>query len=182
MMTQACKKLSWTSLIFGLLLAASATGAAAEEQKISAFSAWQGRGQAFETGVDHITFVGSFFGMIYVETEKGPLDAGYMVCPVTYELDMKTGNQKAVGRCTIATRDDDRVYADMTCAGVSGIGCKGKFTLTGGTGKFEGVVGGGDVTIRSSLHEFASMPGNTVQETAAGIIYWRDFKFTLKGQ
>lgn len=176
----------WYRLAFliALTCAGSLAGhapAAAEEQSLNAFSAWQGRGQAFETGPDEITFVGSFFGMIYVETEKGPLDAGYMVCPATIEINSKSGTQKGIAKCTIATREDDRVYADLNCEGVYGIGCKGTFKLTAGTGKFEGVTGGGDVTVRSSMHDITSMPGNTIEQTAAGIIYWRNFKYTLKG-
>ena len=37
-------------------------------------------------GPDRATFVGSFTGMVFVETDKGPLDAGFMICPAIVSL------------------------------------------------------------------------------------------------
>lgn len=167
-----------------LCLALTATLAgpvsADEEQSVKAFSSWQGRGQIFETGPNRMTFVGAFSGMIYVETQKGPLDAGYMICPAYVDVNVTDGTQEAKGRCTISAKDGARVYADISCKGVHMVGCEGEFKFTGGTDRFEGITGGGPVTVRSALQDIAAGGGNTVQESASGIIYWPKLTYKLK--
>lgn len=153
--------------------------AAAEEETIKAFSAWQGRGQIFDTGPDRATFVGSFTGMVFVETEKGPLDAGHMTCPAIVDLNLKDGSQEAKARCTITAKDGARVYSDLTCEGVQMVGCDGEITFTGGTERFAGITGGGPVTVRSGLQEFAVGGGNVVQESAGGIIIFPKLTYKL---
>ncbi len=156
-----------------------APASAGEEQTIKAFAAWQGRGQMFETGPDRATFVGSFTGMVFVETEKGPLDAGYMTCPAIVDINIVDGSQEGKGRCTITAKDGARAYAEVTCKGVHLVGCDGDFTFTGGTDRFEGISGGGPVTIRSGLKDFAMGDGNIVQESAGGIIVWPKLTYKL---
>jgi hypothetical protein len=151
-----------------------------DAQTVKAFSSWQGRGQIFETGPNRMTFVGAFSGMIYIETQKGPLDAGYMICPAYVDVNVTDGTQEAKGRCTISAKDGARVYADIACKGVHMVGCEGEFTFTGGTERFDGITGGGPVTVRSALQDLAAGGGNTVQESASGIIYWPKLTYKLK--
>jgi hypothetical protein len=170
----------WFAAVFSVSLGgAMSTAGADTEETIKAFSAWQGRGQVFETSEFGATFVGSFTGIIYVETEKGPLDAGFMVCPAIVTIDMRDGSQDAKGRCTIVAKDGARAYADIACKGVHLVGCDGDFTFTGGTERFAGITGGGPVTIRSSLHEIPAGAGNVVQESAGGIIVWPKLTYKL---
>jgi hypothetical protein len=158
---------------------ASGSASAQEEGTIKAFSAWQGRGQMFETGPDRVTFVGSFAGMIFVETEKGPLDAGFMICPAFLDINVKDGSQEGKGRCTISAKDGSRAYAELSCKGVHLVGCDGDFKFTGGTERFEGLTGGGPITIRSGIHDAALGAGNIVQESAGGIIIWPKLTYKL---
>lgn len=174
--------LTHVAMIFGLLCGAVMTSSpafAGEEQTLKAFAAWQGRGQMFDTGPDRTTFVGSFTGMIFVETEKGPLDAGFMVCPAIVDVNPKDGTQEGKGRCTISAKDGSRAYADIACKGVHMVGCDGEFTFTGGTDRFAGITGGGPITIRSGLQEFTGTGGNVVQESAGGIIIWPKLTYKL---
>ena len=152
---------------------------AQDEQSLKAFAAWQGRGQIYETGPDRMTFVGSFAGMIFVETDKGPLDAGYMICPAFLDVNVKDGTQEGNGRCTISAKDGSRAYAEISCKGVHLVGCDGQFTFTGGTDRLEGLSGGGPITIRSGIQDFAVGGGNTVQETAGGIIIWPKLTYKI---
>lgn len=154
--------------------------AADQEQTVKAFAAWQGRGQIYETGPNRATFVGSFSGMIFVETDKGPLDAGFMICPAIVDVDLSSGKQESKGRCTISAKDGARAYGDIACKGVHLVGCDGEFTFTGGTDRFAGISGGGPITIRSGLQEFAAGGGNTIQESAAGIIIWPQLTYKLQ--
>jgi len=176
------RKLKITALLMGWLCGAAFACAAAraeDEQSIKAFAAWQGRGQIFETGPNRQTFVGSFTGMIFVETDKGPLDAGYMVCPAFLDVNVSDGTQEGKGRCTISAKDGSRAYADISCKGVHMVGCDGQFTFTGGTDRFEGLTGGGPIIIRSGLQDAAMGGGNTVQESAGGIIIWPKLTYKL---
>jgi hypothetical protein len=165
--------------VIGLGLAAALPAFAADEETVKAFSAWQGRGQIFETGPDRATFVGSFTGMIFVETEKGPLDAGFMTCPAILDLNTKDGTQEAKARCTITAKDGARVYGELSCTGVHLVGCDGEFVFTGGTERFAGITGGGPVTVRSAMQELAVGGGNIVQESAGGIIIWPKLHYKL---
>jgi hypothetical protein len=170
------------SLGLGVLLAIGlsvAPASAETQQTVKAFAAWQGRGQIFETGPTRATFVGSFSGMVFVETEKGPLDAGFMICPAILDVDLTSGKQEARGRCTITAKDGARAYGEVSCKGVHLVGCDGDFQFTGGTERFAGITGGGPVTIRSGLQEFAVGAGNIVQESAGGIMVWKELSYKL---
>ena len=156
-----------------------APAAAETQQTVKAFAAWQGRGQIYETGPTRATFVGSFSGMVFVETEKGPLDAGFMICPAILDIDLTSGKQEAMGRCTITAKDGARAFGEVSCKGVHLVGCDGDFAFTGGTDRFSGITGGGPVTIRSGLQEFALGAGNVVQESAGGIMIWKELTYKL---
>jgi hypothetical protein len=163
------------SLVSAIVLALSGHQSFAEESAtIKAFSAWQGRGQAFQTGLEEATFVGSFSGVVYVETQEGPLDAGFMTCPALVTINLNDGTQFGEGRCTIVAKDGDRVFGEIECEGIHLVGCNGNFALTGGTGRFTGITGGGPILIRSGLKEVMTLPGNVVRESASGILIWQE--------
>jgi hypothetical protein len=157
----------------------AARASAADEQSVEAFSAWQARGQIFETGENESTFVGSFIGAIFIKTGEGPIDSGFMTCPTIIELDMTDGKQTANGRCTITGKDGARVYAELSCTGVQHVGCNGDFKITGGTARFKGISGGGPVNIRSNVQDMAMGAGNIVEAAAAGIILWPKLTYKL---
>lgn len=155
---------------------------AEDEEPIKAFSAWNARGQIFDTGETRMTFVGSFSGIVYVDQAHGPIDAGYMICPTVLDINTVDGKEQAKGRCTVTTKDGARLYADFTCNGVRKVGCAGDFTLTGGTERFKGITGGGPVTIRSSIEDMAAGGGNIIEGVAAGIIVWPKLTYKLAVQ
>ena len=157
------------------------SASAGEQQTFNAFSAWSGKGFTVQSGPNERTFVGSVTGRIYVETDKGPTDAGEMICPMKLRVNTQTGSQEMSGRCTIAGNDGALMNLDLACTGVYLVGCKGDSTIAGGgTGRFSGVTGGGPFTIRASRRE-ASVDGNTaiVDQSASGIIFWRGFKYNM---
>ncbi len=162
-----------------LLLAGTSMAQADFEQTVKAFSAWTGRGQMFQTNEHRSTFVGAFTGMVYIETDKGPLDAGFMVCPAIVDVDDRDGSQVVKGRCTIVAKDGSRAFSDLECTGVHLVGCDGTFTFTGGTERFAGITGGGPVTVRSGINEAAAGPGNIIDESAGGIIIWPKLTYKL---
>jgi hypothetical protein len=155
---------------------------AQDEPPLKAFSAWNARGQIFETGENRMTFVGSFAGIVYVENGQGPIDAGYMICPTVVDVNTVDGKEQAKGRCTVTAKDGARLYAEFDCHGVRMVGCDGDFTFTGGTERFKGVTGGGPVTIRSSVDDMAAGGGNIIEGVAAGIIVWPKLTYKLAAQ
>ena len=173
----AGRRLLWATLVS---FAIGSSASAGEQQTVDAFSVWQGQGNIYKTGAESATFVGAISGLLFVETEEGPADAGRILCPATMDLSLKDGRQSGSGKCTITARDGARAYADWTCRGVHMVGCVGQFTLTGGTERFNGVVGGGPMTVRSSLYSVAvKLSEDVLTEEAAGIMVWRGFTYEL---
>ena len=157
----------------GVVLGAAGDMWAAEEKTVRAMASIQGQGRVFDAGPEQEWLLGSFSGVMFVEDAQGALDAGQIVCPGTVELDLRSGKQKAEGRCVITGSKGDRVYARWACEGVHTVGCKGKFTLTGGTGAAQGITGEGDFTIRSAGGESSRRSGaESVEELAAGLVVW----------
>jgi hypothetical protein len=163
------------------LLAAilASPASAGEEATIKAFSAMEGRGTITQTGAKQGTFVGALGGVLYVETEKGPVPAGQMLCPAMVQVDLDSGAQTGTGNCVIKGEKDAQIYAEMSCKGIHLIGCDGEMKLTGGTGRFEGVTGGGRFTLRSSTREMAGLSAATAAETMTGILIMPELRYQL---
>lgn len=151
----------------------------AEQAAVKAFAAWEGAGQAVRTGDSEATFVGTISGIVYVETEKGPVASGSMVCPAILQVNMNDGSQHGTGRCNLTADDGAQIFARLECSGIHLIGCDGDFTLTGGTGRFAGISGGGAVTLRSELREVVGMAGGPVVESVSGIMFWPNLSYQI---
>jgi hypothetical protein len=153
--------------------------ATAEQAAVKAFAAWQGTGRAVQTGADEATFVGTVSGTVYVETEKGPVASGSMVCPAILRVNMNDGSQTGVGRCNFVADDGAQIFARLECSGIHLIGCDGDFTLTGGTGRFAGISGGGEVTVRSALREVVGVSSGSLVESVSGIMFWPKLSYQI---
>jgi hypothetical protein len=169
-----------------ILLVALAAGlgsivpaAAAEEGTVTAFSAWQAQGRTFQTGAKQATFVGALGGPLYVETERGPIPSGTMLCPATLKIGLEDGAQRGEGRCSITAEDGAKAFADVTCTGFYLIGCNGDLKFTGGTGRFAGISGGGKIIVRSELRQIIAEGDGVVQEQGRGIIYLRQLQYKI---
>ena len=152
---------------------------AAEEATVKVFSAWQGQGDTFQTGPKEATFIGVLTGRMYVETDKGPVESGMMICPATVKIGLEDSKQTGAGGCTITTKDGAQIYAEVACTGVYLVGCTGEFKLTGGTGRFEGISGGGKVIIRSSFQKITTVSTGVVKNEATGILYIQELHYKI---
>jgi len=152
---------------------------AAEEQTVNAYAAFEGEGKVYLTGENKGTFVGAIVGELFIESEKGPLHAGRIVCPAMMALDLKDGTQAGTGQCTITAEDGAQVFAVWSCRGVHLIGCDGKMMLTGGTGRVAGVSGSGPLTVRTTSRGLVktSSDKNTVKTFSSGVLLLRGFKY-----
>ena len=62
------------------------------------------------------------------------------------------------------------MFAEITCNGERGL-CSGEFKLTSGTGRFAGISGKAQMTVRSPVHALAAnLSEGTVVQAAAGIL------------
>lgn len=168
--------------ISALVTLASVDAHAQERKTINAFSVWEATGQTFRTSVEEGTFVGVLRGLMFIETKQGPQSAGVMACPFTLTISIETGEQEGRGLCTITAKDGPLVFADVACRGFHQVGCKGDFTLSGGTERFSGLKGSGPVTFRSDAWTVKSVGKFETVNKAVGIAYWRDLAFELPKQ
>jgi len=152
--------------------------AEAEEQKMNAFAMWKGEGYLVQTGPKQGTFSGTLVGNMYILTDKGPQLFGGMVCPASIDIGLEDKSQTGRGRCVITSKDDAHVFAEITCTGFHMVGCDGDFKITGGSGRFGGITGGGRVMLRmDSPPTVAGLPGGVATEQGTGTIYWLDLTF-----
>ncbi|MGF1611103.1 MAG: hypothetical protein ACFCUQ_16985 [Kiloniellales bacterium] len=158
--------------------------AAAEEQIIDAFATWEGQGVIYETGEKLGTFVGSIAGPLFIDTDKGPINAGRIVCPVLLDVDLETAKQAGRGKCTVTADDGARAFGDWSCQGVHLIGCDGELTLTGGTGRLAGISGKGEIRVRSTVRAGAAKASTegSVMEFGSGILVLRHMKLELPAE
>lgn len=164
--------------VFSLIVAGAVH--AAEENTVEAFATWEGEGTLIPVGVDSAALVATLRGVVYIQSDNGPLRAGTIICPASADVSLVDGTQAGEGRCAWTAADGDRVFAEWTCKGRHMIGCKGDFSLTGGTGRFEGVTGGGPMVLRSEIGTMAAETSDqAIKRTATGIVFWPALKYTI---
>jgi hypothetical protein len=153
--------------------------AQAEEGTVRAMAPWQGEGQLYQVGPEQVVFVGAFSGIMYVQKGEDALDALLMLCPAAQELDLQDGVTESKGFCTFQNASGDKVFAKWECKGKVGA-CAGEMVLTGGTGEYSGIHGGGAMTARSVLSELAAnLDSGSVVRSAAGLIVWPELKYVI---
>lgn len=154
---------------------------AAEKGTVQATIPWDGEGKVYQVNTSTIVFLGSLKGIMYVESATGEMNEGFVVCPVTQQLDLENGKTHAIGHCEITASPDDVLYASMTCEGkVGGGGCKGDFKLTDGEGKFKGISGSGKLQVRSPLRAIATdLASGAVVRVATGLATIKDLNYSI---
>jgi hypothetical protein len=173
-------RLAAAVLVMTVSLGLAATVHATEETTIEAFATWRGEGTLVPMGPNPAVLVATLTGVVYIQTDQGPLRAGAIVCPAIADVSLDDGAQTGKGRCAWTANDGDQVFADWTCEGRHMIGCRGDFTLTGGTGRYVGVTGGGPMVLRSEIGTIAAdASGQAIERTTTGILYWPALKYTI---
>ncbi len=146
---------------------------AAEEMKLEATATWESKGRLYLVGEQKALFVGGFGGVMFVTDGKGALNAARIACPGMMDIDFSSSQTSGNGRCIITGATGDRVFAKWDCAGLAMVGCKGNFVLTAGTGRFQGVSGGGAFVLRTAVGEIqADFVSGTVASIGLGLAAW----------
>lgn len=163
---------------FGL----SGSGMAAEEGTVAAMAPWQGSGQVYQVAPNRRLILGRYAGIMYIETGEGSLDTAIMLCPAVQTIDTETKESGAHGHCVISGGKDSLVYSEWKCEGSAGA-CEGDLKITGGTGEFEGISGGGKMLVRAALMETAiNLENGAVVRDAAGLAVWPELKYKIPGK
>jgi hypothetical protein len=165
--------------VLGLVFAGYACSAAAESGALKAIIPWEGGGKVWSVGPKSVLFMGAFEGIIYVETEDKALDEGFIVCPARQMLDADTKRTTGEGYCVITVSPEETVFAQWKCEGQVG-GCRGSFTLTDGTGRFKGIIGGGPLIVRTPLAILATdtASGSNIN-VRSGLAILPELKYTI---
>jgi hypothetical protein len=164
----------------GILFLAFVDGRAAEEKTVRATAAWDGQGRFIATGTEFVYFVGALSGTVFVDG-GGVLNGAKLLCLGRLEVEASSAKQEGEGRCQIGDAKGNQVYARWQCSGTHQVGCKGRFTLTGGSGQFKGITGEGEMLVRTTIADIAlGKPGEgSIQETGAGLIEWPALRYRI---
>ena len=173
------RKALLTGLLTGLLVIGLLVPVFAEQRTVRATSPWEGDGYAFPIGNDRVYMVAVFTGTIFIEDGTGALHTGSIVCPATVEGDLNTMTKKGQGHCIITNDDGDRVFADYNCTGDME-SCRGPFTLVGGTGKFKGITGEGEMISRIQSRDILIVEGfESTHQIGEGIAIWPKLTYSI---
>lgn len=169
-------------LLAGAAIVMSANSAwAAEEGTVRILAPWQSGGQVYRVEPNKLLFQGQAEGIMYIESGEGALDAALFVCPSRREISLDDGKVEASGRCIIEGASGGAVFAKFTCRGEPGT-CVGKFTLTGGTGRFAGITGEGDMLVRTAIAQIAEdLESGATITGAAGLAIWPNLSYKIPG-
>ena len=166
-------------MIGALVLVAVGTRGYAAETSVKAAAPITGEGRFYKIGDNQLLFMGYFQGNVEVEGQRGDLQGAGMVCPGLMEVDRTTRTQQGEGRCILATKGGEFLYARWACTGKPGEGCGGLFTITGGTGKFGKASGQSLFAMRSTVGEVVTtVPEKDVTATFTGQVLWEAMKYT----
>lgn len=153
--------------------------AGAEEGTVKAVAAWNGRSFVFPVGQDQAYLVGVYTGTLYVEDGKGMLHAASIVCPATAEGDLKSMTKTGQGRCVLTDEDSNRIFARFTCKGDLE-GCRGPFKIEGGTGKFDGITGEGEMISHIQVRQLTTVAGfETAEQNGEGVAVWPSLTYKI---
>ncbi len=173
------RSILFRGLLIILLIAGMAATLDAEDVRLKIQGPWEAGGRVFKVGPELAQFHGVFQGIMYIEGRKGKLDTAVFICPASQDLNAKTAQTLAYGRCMITETEGGIVFAEFTCKGDLE-GCEGKFKITGGEGPFKGIKGSSDMVIRSSLGALAvNLESGAVIHAAEGLAIWPNMVYTV---
>lgn len=171
-------------VFFGLAVAAAAcavspTASVAAESLVNAYAPLTTTGTITKTSPTRISFSGSAGGLIVFESEQGLVSGGNIACTISLDMESADGTSSGSGKCSISGNQGQNLFGAFTCTGRIGYGCKGTFTVEGGTQEFKGAGGTGAFSYRSQVTEAAFSSTPLAMSTGSdGIAVWRDLKIT----
>jgi hypothetical protein len=162
-----------------LLLLNLSSAYAAEEDTVQAAIPWEAEGRVFQVDTNTAMFLGAIKGIMYVESSRGEMHEGFVMCPFIQTHNLETGVTDGTAYCEISASPENVVYAEMSCQGEAGE-CTGTFTLVDGVGDFAGISGEGALRIRSPMRALISDMANGAElGVASGLALIKDLKISI---
>ncbi|MBK0400958.1 hypothetical protein H0I76_17300 [Limibaculum sp. M0105] len=152
--------------------------AAAEPVTFDAVSMWEANGTVVQSASDRNVFAGEVSGPYAIDTGKGPVPAGRIICVGTVAAAISTGEQVGKGECQIVAMDGAIAFGRFECSGLRLVGCSGIFEITGGEGRLEGAKGSGKIVVRRAETSFKVQNGS-LREEAFGVAFWKDMTLEM---
>lgn len=168
------------TLALGVILGSGPALAQDEAQVFNAFAVATASGTIVRAAEKQVMVVGTVRGPMFIETDEGPVPAGNMVCSASLRIDQKSRHQTGGGACTFTADDGAAAWGEWECAGYALVGCRGKLTLNGGAGRFQGVSGEGAMIWRPNAHELETQLDGTTLQNTSGVVIWRNFRLAKK--
>jgi hypothetical protein len=144
-----------------------------------ALATWQGTAEAVQTRSDRVTVIGTFTSMLLISRGNGRIASGRMICPTVLKIGMADASLHGSGSCAYTASDGARAFGDWTCSGTRGRGCRGEFTLSGGTARLAGVKGRTRIAFQAPL-ELTQAGDRTLTDHAMGTAEWEDLGMLLR--
>lgn len=164
--------------VLAVLAAPSLALAQDEPQVFNAFAVMRAEGTLVRAAEKQVSLAGALNGPLFVETDDGPMEAGSMVCSMAVRFDQAERRQNGKGACTFTAADGATSWANWECAGYDYVGCRGKMTINGGSGRLAGIQGEGAMVWRPRLHQADLKPDGSGALVTSGLVIWRDLKLT----
>jgi hypothetical protein len=128
-------------------------------------------------------FAGSFEGILDVQDPPGDaavLDGAKLLCAGVFLVDLSNRFQESEGRCALTAANGDQAFADYECGGDAQKGCKGSLEISGASGGWKGLAGGGDLLLEGGVADAAeSSLGKRVEDIPGGPATWSKIVLTL---
>ena len=101
------------------------------------------------------------------------------MCTSGFENNTASGTTEGSGECVITAPDGAQMYAVWTCKGTVGVGCDGDFRIVSGHERYEGITGGGLMSVRTMETEVAAEGAAAGAEISGrGFVIWDEFVLT----
>ena len=140
----------------------------------NAFSIWTGDGHLVQTGPEAVVVIGTFGGLMFTNTDDGPVDIGTISCPISLEISLGPNSLTGSGSCAFTANDGAQAFGTWTCTGKFAEGCRGAFRITSGNGRLKDLKAESRFVLRGRLAEFVNYPNEQV--SALGIAIWPDLR------
>jgi hypothetical protein len=162
-----------------LLLLVFSPVRAAEQDTVQAIIPWDADGRVYQVNTRTLMFVGTFEGIMYIESSNGELNEAFVMCPIVQKFKLDTGKTDAIAHCEISASPENVAYAELSCKGEIGV-CKGKFKLIDGEGGFAGISGAGSLRVRSPLRSLVTdLAAGAEIHIWSGVAVVKDLKYRI---
>lgn len=177
------QKLTFIKIIATTLFFASMANVQAVEKTVKIMAPWKSEGQLFRISANEVMVQGHSEGIMYIDAGKDSVDAlntAIFQCPGKTLMNMANGKLESIGNCVITRGDDENLlFAEYVCKGITGK-CEGKFTITGGIGKFKGATGSGKMIVRTVMADvMGDVRSGTVIKGSTGLVIWPALKINI---